>query len=183
MDTQQLKTVVKLGEMVQVNIKKCMPPQGGKWGETMLVFVEFNNKEYSVYFKEKDFNKAVEGNLLSGAVKEYSGTLYFEWFLLNDGSDPKEAVETDMDDTMKVAEQVFATKNEPLPDFLQPEPPQREDPVPGRIMRGMCGNQAATLLSNMLKRETSDVNSVVATHQELARAIYDAEREWYETGN
>lgn len=106
--TTQLKTIVKEGDSVTVTVKNCLDPKMGDYGESMLGFVTYKGEEYSVYFKEKDFDKAKKGATLLGVVKSYKDSPYFEWYSTNAEPEAK-ASNAGMEAVMDIAEKAFET--------------------------------------------------------------------------
>ena len=163
-----LKDALTVGAIITVRVKKAFEPKDGDYGPTQFTFLTFNGKDYRHYFKEKDFDMVTEGAVLQGLVESYKGSPYVKW---------SKTVQSDMPSAEEIQYIMSNSPNNPDNERMDtrdtsPPMPERKDDVQERIIKGMCFNNACTLLNGRDGGLNAD------TVQELTKELHDKMYEW-----
>jgi len=85
---------------ITVMVKKAFEPKSNpdhpEYGESMFAYLTDGSREYSHYFKEKDFDLIKEGHKILLVKKEYMGSPYFEVYSVEE--DKKSVAEVVVED-------------------------------------------------------------------------------------
>jgi hypothetical protein len=147
-----LSKVQGLPAIINIKIKKIFEEKTDNYGKIKkCCVVDYNGTEYYVDFKSKDWNLLSEGAVLSAVKKLYDGNPYFEFYAGSTNAEAHSAVHTP----------------------IQPEIKREmaQDATQERILKGMCFNNACTLLGVQAGYTDGQVLSV-------AKALYNEMKEW-----
>jgi len=116
------------GQLCTAKVKKLFEIKDSEYGKSRGGYITVNGKDYSVYFKERFFNIAVEGAILTGVCDLYKGKPFWTWYSGGDGQTP-------------VSEDGVITQKDLPPSARSTEPDTKPDwdkIAEGKVRHGIC---------------------------------------------
>ena len=166
--------------VIEVTVKKTMEPKQDQFGKTKFsAIVNYNGQEMWADFAEKFVGIITAGTTVIGIRKEYQGKPYYEWAVKNNLSEKKANIAQDAKEVF-IEGQKFITSNAIVDGSLKANFTPMEQPrqdIQDRIIRGMCFNNACTILSKKVSLSESITAKDIL---ELSQDLYSLTKEWLE---